>query len=58
LFVVLSALTRGLRFFLVAGALNRWGDSLRGPLERHFAAFVLLSAAVVVVGFALAVHAF
>jgi membrane protein YqaA with SNARE-associated domain len=58
LFVGLSIVTRGLRFFLVAGALNRWGDPLRGALERHFAVFILGSAAVVVLGFVLAAHAF
>ncbi|MDE3177795.1 MAG: DedA family protein [Pseudomonadota bacterium] len=57
LFVALSIVTRGARFFLVAGALNLFGDSLRGALERHFAIFVLLSVAVVVLGFVLAAHA-
>jgi membrane protein YqaA with SNARE-associated domain len=56
LFVALSIVTRGLRFFLVAGALNLFGDTLRGALERHFAAFLALSAAVVVLGFVLAAH--
>ncbi len=58
LFVALSILTRGLRFFLVAGALNYFGDSLRGALERHFAAFIGLSAGIVVLGFVIAAHAF
>ena len=58
LFVGLSVITRGLRFFLVAGALNLWGDRLRGALERHFAVFVGLSVAVIVLGFVLAAHAF
>ena len=58
LFVGLSVVTRGARFFLVAGALNRWGDTLRGALERHFATFVIASVAVVVLGFVLAAHAF
>ena len=57
LFVGLSALTRGARFFLVAGALNRWGDPLRVALERHFAVFILGTVAVIVLGFALAAHA-
>jgi membrane protein YqaA with SNARE-associated domain len=58
LFVGLSVITRGLRFFLVAGALNLWGDRLRGALERHFAVFVALSVAFVVLGFVLAAHVF
>jgi membrane protein YqaA with SNARE-associated domain len=57
LFVGLSILTRGARFFLVAGALHLFGDTLRGALERHFAAFLVLSAAVVVLGFVIAAHA-
>ena len=58
LFVALSIVTRGARFFLVAGALNLFGDTLRGALERHFAAFLGLSAAIVVLGFVLAAHVF
>ena len=58
LFVGLSIITRGLRFFLVAGALNLWGDRLRGALERHFGVFVALSVAFVVLGFVIAAHAF
>jgi membrane protein YqaA with SNARE-associated domain len=58
LFVALSIVTRGARFFLVAGALNLWGDTLRGALERHFGVFIALSVAVVVLGFVLAAHAF
>ena len=57
LFVALSIVTRGARFFLVAGALNLFGDTLRVALERHFAIFLHLSVAVVVLGFVLAAHA-
>ena len=56
LFVLLSILTRGARFFIVAGALTLFGDTLRVALERHFAAFIGLSALVVVAGFVLAAH--
>jgi membrane protein YqaA with SNARE-associated domain len=58
LFVLLCLITRGGRFFLLAGALNHFGDPLRLALERHFAAFLGLMAATVVVGFYLAVHVF
>jgi len=58
LFVALSALTRGARFFLVAGALNRFGDPVRVAMERHFAAFIGLMAASVVVGFYIAYRVF
>lgn len=56
LFVILCIVTRGARFFLVAGALNLFGDTLRVALERHFAAFIGLSVLVVVAGFVLAAH--
>jgi membrane protein YqaA with SNARE-associated domain len=56
LFVALSILTRGARFFLVAGALNLFGDRLRLALEKHFAIFILGTLAVIVLGFALAAH--
>jgi membrane protein YqaA with SNARE-associated domain len=58
LFVLLCLITRGARFFLLAGALNHFGDPLRLALERHFAAFIVLMAATVVVGFYLAAHVF
>ena len=56
LFVLLSLITRGGRFFLLAGALNHFGDPLRIALERHFAAFIVIMALIVVVGFYLAAH--
>lgn len=51
LFLLLSVVTRGARFFIVAGALNWFGDPLRAVLERHFAAFLALLAVTVVLGF-------
>jgi membrane protein YqaA with SNARE-associated domain len=51
LFVLLSVVTRGARFFLLAGALNWFGDPLRLALERHFALFLGLIAITIVVGF-------
>jgi membrane protein YqaA with SNARE-associated domain len=54
LFVALSIVTRGARFFIVAGALNWFGDPLRLLLERHFARFLALMAAMVVIGFLIA----
>jgi membrane protein YqaA with SNARE-associated domain len=55
-FVGLSLLTRGARFFIVAGALTVFGDVLRRVLERHFAAFIAISAAIVVAGFVVAAY--
>ena len=57
LFVALSVLTRGARFFLVAGALNWFGDPLREAMERNFAVFVGAFAALIVVGFVIALRA-
>ncbi len=58
LFVLLCLITRGGRFFLLAGALNHFGDPLRLALERHFAAFIVVMAISIVVGFYLAAHVF
>ena len=58
LFVLLCAITRGARFFLVAGAMNLWGDRLRDLLERYFAVFLAIVLVSVVGGFWLAAHMF
>jgi len=54
LFVILSLITRGARFFLLAGALNRFGDPLKAALERHFAVFIGGLAVIIVLGFFIA----
>ncbi len=54
LFVLLSFITRGARFFLLAGILNKWGDPIRKALDRHFALFMGLIVFFVVFGFWLA----
>jgi membrane protein YqaA with SNARE-associated domain len=51
LFVLLAAITRGARFFLIAAALNHFGDSIRVRLEKHFATFVVGLLATIVGGF-------
>ena len=51
IFIALSVVTRGARFFLLAGALNWFGDSLRVALERHFALFLGLIVVVIIAGF-------
>jgi membrane protein YqaA with SNARE-associated domain len=58
LFVALSALTRGARFFLVAGALRWFGEPLRAAMERNFAAVLGAFAALVVAGFVVAIKVF
>jgi membrane protein YqaA with SNARE-associated domain len=54
LFIALSIITRGARFFILAGILNRFGEPLRAQLERHFAIFTLILIAIVIGGFWLA----
>ncbi len=56
LFVLLSLLTRGARFFLLAGLLNRFGDPIKGLLERHFVGFIVILLVTVVLGFWLTAH--
>jgi membrane protein YqaA with SNARE-associated domain len=51
IFVLLCIVTRGARFFILAGALNWFGDPLRVLLERYFAVFLGLLAATIVIGF-------
>jgi len=50
-FVVLSIVTRGARFFLLAGLLGRYGVSIRAVLDRHLNVVAALFAAVVILGF-------
>lgn len=56
LFVLLSIITRGARFFIVAGLLNRFGDPIRDALERHFAAILIGFLLLIVAGFYIATH--
>jgi membrane protein YqaA with SNARE-associated domain len=54
LFVLLSAITRGARFFLLAGLLHKFGEPIKRLLDRHFALFVALILVAIVGGFWLA----
>ncbi len=58
LFIILSIITRGARFFILAGLLNRFGDPIRAVLDRHAGLVVGVLALTVVVGFWMAVHVF
>jgi membrane protein YqaA with SNARE-associated domain len=51
LFVLLSAITRGARFFLLAGAMNLFGDKIRHLLEHYFGLFLVLLVVFVIFGF-------
>jgi hypothetical protein len=50
--------TRGARFFMVAGALHWFGEPLRAAMERNFAAVLGGFAALVVAGFVIAIKVF
>lgn len=54
LFIALSLITRGARFFLLAAAINHFGDLIREKLESHFGLFVGGLAGIVVIGFVVA----
>jgi membrane protein YqaA with SNARE-associated domain len=49
-FVVLSALTRGARFFILAGILNYFGEPIRAFIERRLGLVAVMFLAVVVGG--------
>jgi len=51
LFVLLSLITRGARFFIIAGIFNRWGGPLKIFIERHLTAVALVTIGVLVLGF-------
>ena len=51
LFVLLSIITRGVRFFLVAGVLSRYGEPIRGILEKRLEAVALATVVLIVSGF-------
>jgi membrane protein YqaA with SNARE-associated domain len=50
LFIVLSLIARGGRFFLTAFLLNRYGDAARETIEKRLGLWVTVAAAVLVVG--------
>ena len=51
MFVILSVLTRGARFFLLAFLLNRYGAQARAIIEKRLGFWLAVSAVTVVVGF-------
>jgi len=51
LFVVLSIIVRGIRFFAVAGLLYFYGEPVRGFIERRLEAVAVVTVAVIVSGF-------
>ena len=51
-FVLASCISRGLRFFLLGGLVQRWGPALRDVIDRHFNAFTWIFGILLVAGFA------
>jgi membrane protein YqaA with SNARE-associated domain len=56
LFVVLSVVTRGMRFFLLAFLLHRYGELARHIIEKRLALWSLLFAVVLVGGIVVALY--
>lgn len=50
LFIALSVLTRGMRFFLVAFVLKRWGEPMLAVVEKRLALFTVLLVVLLVGG--------
>ena len=58
MFVLLSFIARGTRFYLLAFLLNRYGPQARAILEERLGLWVTLGAAVLVIGIVAAVYLF
>lgn len=56
-FVVISAVSRGARFFLVAGLIRLWGPQIRGFIERYFNLLTVLFLIALILGFVLLKYA-
>ena len=56
LFLLFSVITRGARFFLLAFLLHRYGEQARHIIEKRLGLWVLLGAAVIVIGIVAALY--
>jgi membrane protein YqaA with SNARE-associated domain len=56
-FVVISAVSRGARFFLVAALIRLWGPQIRGFIDRYFNLLTVLFVIALVLGFVLLKYA-
>jgi membrane protein YqaA with SNARE-associated domain len=52
-FVVISLVSRGARFFLVAGLIRIWGPQIRGFIDRYFNLLTVVFVVALVLGFLL-----
>jgi membrane protein YqaA with SNARE-associated domain len=57
LFLILSLLTRGARFYFLAVLLNYFGEPIKVWLDKYFALFMILLIIIIVAGFWIAAHA-
>lgn len=58
LFILFSCIARGMRFYLAAFLLNRYGIRVRAAIEKHLGFWVTLGASVLIVGIVAAVYLF
>jgi membrane protein YqaA with SNARE-associated domain len=58
LFIIMSFISRGMRFYFVAFLLNRYGEQARGIIEKRLGLWAGISAAAIVVGFIVVVRVF
>jgi len=58
LFIVMSIISRGMRFYVEAFLLNRYGARARGIIEKRLGLWATLGAAVIVIGFIVVVRVF
>lgn len=56
LFIIFSVIARAGRFFMLAFLLHRYGEQARHMIEKRLGLWVTLGAAVVVIGFVLAIY--
>ncbi len=50
-FVLISAVSRGARFFLVAGLIRIWGPQIRGFIDRYFNLLTVVFVVALILGF-------
>ena len=56
LFIVMSIISRGMRFYFIAFLLNRYGSRARDIIERRLGLWAAISAAAIVLGFVIVVR--
>jgi len=58
LFIIFSIIARGMRFYLSAFLLNRFGIRVRAAIEKHLGLWVSIGVLVIVIGIVAAVYLF